>query len=260
MGFRMEKFGAEEMEVELFLFAVLQICLLSPGEHRERRAVAVHRGTGSWRGSGCFISRVRTPRLGLVEQPCARGREALAEGAAWIPPVQESLWLGKLRTHPLSNRPHLTLLQCCITLECLWRGKRARGSWQLITSKPCAKASLLELSRKPFAQHATLWGHWGNFPIWSQGQLPKKAIPSPWKRGGYSGLRKSKHESSVISKYVSYGLNALHFCFQINISCKRKHCLSWKIRLSFPCAKVETFDNSKAFCKKLIQKQEASEE
>lgn len=30
MGFQMEKFGAEEMEVKLFLFAVLQIRLFSP--------------------------------------------------------------------------------------------------------------------------------------------------------------------------------------------------------------------------------------
>lgn len=30
MGFRMEKFGAEEIEVKLFLFTVLQICLFSP--------------------------------------------------------------------------------------------------------------------------------------------------------------------------------------------------------------------------------------
>lgn len=35
-------------------------------------------------------------------------------------------------------------------LACLWRRKRARGCWQLSTSKSCAKASLLELSRKPF--------------------------------------------------------------------------------------------------------------
>lgn len=77
MGFRMEKFGAEEMEVKLFLFAVLQICLLSPWGHRERPALAVHRGTGSWRGSGCFISTLRTPSLGLVKEPCAGGQEAL---------------------------------------------------------------------------------------------------------------------------------------------------------------------------------------
>lgn len=153
-----------------------------------------------------------------------------------------------------------TLLQCCCTLECLWRGKRARGSCHLATSKPCAKALLLELSRKPFAQPDMLWGHWGNFPMWSQGQLPKKAIRSPCKRGGQSGLGKSKHGSSMISEYVGYGLNALHFCFLFNISCKRKHCFSWNIKLCFPCAKVETFDNSKAFLKKLIQKQEASEE
>lgn len=30
MGFQMEKFGAEEMEIKLFLFAVLQIRLFSP--------------------------------------------------------------------------------------------------------------------------------------------------------------------------------------------------------------------------------------
>lgn len=34
MGLRMEKFGAEEMEVQLFLFTVLQIHLFSPWSTR----------------------------------------------------------------------------------------------------------------------------------------------------------------------------------------------------------------------------------
>lgn len=44
MGFRMEKFGAEEMEVKLFLFTVLQIRLFSPW--------SAGRGLLRWRAGG----------------------------------------------------------------------------------------------------------------------------------------------------------------------------------------------------------------
>lgn len=134
-------------------------------------------------------------------------------------------------------------------LECLWRGKRARGDWQLAASKASAKALLLELPRKLFAQPTMLWGHWGNFPSEVEESYQKKQFSHHERAGSRVGWG-----SSMISKYLSYGLNALHFCFLFNISWKRKHCLSWKIKLCFPCTKVETFDNSKAFLKKLIQR------
>lgn len=55
MGFRMEKFGAEEVEVKLFLFAVLQICLLSPWGHREKPALAVRVGGGQGAGGALAV-------------------------------------------------------------------------------------------------------------------------------------------------------------------------------------------------------------
>lgn len=187
MGFRMEKFGAEEMEVKLFLFAVLQICLLSPWGHREGPALAVHRGTGGWRGSGCFISTLRTPRLGLVEEPCARGQEALVDR------VQRGLLQYHRASGSASCKQTMSiLLQWCSTLECLWRGKRAEGGCQIATSKPCAKASLLELSRKPFAQPAVLWGHWGNFPNLKAGIGTKKSNSVTMKEGRVEWIEEVK--------------------------------------------------------------------
>lgn len=99
MGFRMEKFGAEEMEVKLFLFTVLQIHLFSP-RSTGRGLLRSMWGDGEMEGPGCFTDALATLRFGLTGRPCAGGWEALAEGgAAWPPPVPGSLQLSLLQTH-----------------------------------------------------------------------------------------------------------------------------------------------------------------
>lgn len=133
MGFRMERFGAEELEVELFLFAVLQIHLFSPWS-AGRGCSSGAQGMGRLRGPGCSTATCMVPRLSLAGRPRARGREALAErGTAWPPPVPERRVVPSLTVcvHPFVE---------CGTLKRLlggWgAGERGAGSRQCQSPVP----------------------------------------------------------------------------------------------------------------------------
>lgn len=76
MGLRMEKFGAEEMEVQLFLFTVLQIHLFSPWSTRRGLRPRPRRGPAV------------PPAPHTRPGPCpAIGRHVVPFSACFCPPV-----------------------------------------------------------------------------------------------------------------------------------------------------------------------------
>lgn len=93
MGFQMEKFGAEEMEFKLFLFAVLQICLFSPWSVGRGLLCSVWDMERSWLFYQCL--RAWPHGTAMCQEPGGIG----TGGSAWPLPVPKSLQSRLLQTH-----------------------------------------------------------------------------------------------------------------------------------------------------------------